>query len=55
MIMNNQITIGKRCIGQDNAPYIIAEVGVNHEGSMKRAKEFVRYKINHDVRSMQRR
>ena len=41
MIMNNQITIGKRCIGQDNAPYIIAEVGVNHEGSMKRAKELI--------------
>ena len=41
MIMNNQITIGKRCIGQDNAPYIIAEVGVNHEGSMRRAKELI--------------
>ena len=30
--------IGKRIINQDSFPYIIAEIGVNYEGSLSRAK-----------------
>ena len=37
-----QIQLGKRTITQTSAPYIIAEIGVNHEGSMDRARELIR-------------
>src|SRR5579863_8181973 len=39
----NTITLGKKTVTDDpNAqPYIIAEVGVNHEGSLVRAKELI--------------
>ena len=33
--------IGKRKIGQDHPTYIIAEAGINHNGSLKLAKELV--------------
>lgn len=35
------IDIGRRRVGDDTAPYIIAEIGVNHEGSLATAKELV--------------
>lgn len=35
------IEIEKRKIGQDYAPLVIAEIGINHEGSLKVAKEMV--------------
>ena len=35
------ITLGRRTIAEDSLPYIIAEIGVNHEGSMTRAKELI--------------
>jgi len=41
MILNDRITIGKHCIGFNNSLYIIAEVGVNHEGSMSKARELI--------------
>lgn len=34
--------IGNREIGDAHPPYIIAEIGVNHDGSVERAKELVR-------------
>ncbi len=34
--------IGKRTIGSGNPVYIIAEIGSNHDGSLKRAKELIR-------------
>lgn len=39
--MNNFIKIGKRKIGNNFQPFIIAEIGINHEGSMKKAKQMV--------------
>lgn len=36
------ISIGKRKIGLDFPPLVIAEIGINHEGDMKKAKKMVR-------------
>jgi sialic acid synthase SpsE len=41
MINNNYIQIGNRKIGADYPPLVIAEIGINHEGSLKVAKEMV--------------
>lgn len=35
------ITIGKRKIGPDFPPFVIAEIGINHEGSMEKAKRMI--------------
>lgn len=35
------ISIGKRKIGEAYAPFVIAEIGINHEGSMAKAKRMV--------------
>ncbi|TGL16972.1 acetylneuraminic acid synthetase [Leptospira yanagawae] len=35
------IKLGKRIISQNSKPYIIAEIGVNHEGSIEKAKELI--------------
>lgn len=39
--MNPYIEIEGRKIGQDYPPLVIAEIGINHEGSIKAAKEMV--------------
>ena len=39
--MNNFITIQGRKIGLDFEPLVIAEIGINHEGSLKTAFEMV--------------
>ena len=39
--MNPYIEIAGRKIGQDYPPLVIAEIGINHEGSLKVAKEMV--------------
>ena len=36
--MPRSVQLGKRMIQQDSKPYVIAEIGVNHEGSMQQAK-----------------
>jgi len=36
-----QIKLGNRIISADSKPYIIAEIGVNHEGSLEKAKELI--------------
>ena len=41
MINNNYIQIGNRKIGADYPPLVIAEIGINHEGSLRVAKEMV--------------
>lgn len=38
---NNFIQIGKRKIGPTYPPFVIAEIGINHEGSFKKAKRMV--------------
>ncbi len=35
------ISLGKRIISQCSQPYIIAEIGVNHEGSLDKARELI--------------
>ncbi|PIF31366.1 N-acetylneuraminate synthase [Flavobacterium sp. 9] len=39
--MNPYIEIAGRKVGADYAPLVIAEIGINHEGSLKVAKEMV--------------
>lgn len=39
--MENIIQLGKHVVSSENKPYIIAEIGVNHEGSLERAKEMI--------------
>ena len=36
-----KVIIGDRAIGPDEPTYVIAEAGVNHNGSLKRAKELI--------------
>jgi len=36
------ITIGNRKIGPDYPPLVIAEIGINHEGSLAKAKQMIR-------------
>lgn len=36
------IYIGKRAIGDDHPAYVVAEAGVNHNGSLARAKELIK-------------
>ena len=38
---NNTLKLGSRIISEDTLPYIIAEIGVNHEGSLKKAEELI--------------
>ena len=39
--MNPYITIAGRKIGPDFQPLVIAEIGINHEGSLEVAKQMV--------------
>jgi len=39
--MKTQITIGNRKIGEQFPPIVIAEIGINHEGSLEVAKKMV--------------
>ena len=39
--MRKTIEINGRKIGPDFPPLVIAEIGINHEGSLKAAKEMV--------------
>jgi sialic acid synthase SpsE len=45
--MSNKIRIGDRLIGTDYPPLVIAEIGINHEGSFEKAKMMV--KSSHDA------
>ena len=36
------IKLGRRIINEKSKPYFIAEIGVNHENSIKKAKKLIR-------------
>lgn len=38
----SEIKIGNRTIGAKHPPFVIAEIGINHEGSMAKAKRMIR-------------
>ncbi len=40
--MKNFIKIGTRKIGPDYPPFVIAEIGINHEGDIKKAKKMIK-------------
>ena len=54
--MKNYMQIGNRKIGEDYAPLVIAEIGINHEGSLKTAFEMVdaAYEAGEDNHELQR-
>jgi N-acetylneuraminate synthase (EC 2.5.1.56) len=37
----NEITIGNRKIGPEHPPLVIAEIGINHEGDIKKAMQMI--------------
>lgn len=39
---NPHIQIGKRKIGRDYPPFVVVEIGINHEGSVAKAKRMIR-------------
>ena len=38
MLLPNELVLGSRKITSKSLPYVIAEIGVNHEGSIETAK-----------------
>ena len=40
--MSNEITICNRSIGQDFSPFVIPEIGINHEGDFDKAKQMIK-------------
>jgi len=38
----NELRLGSTLVGPNTAPYVIAEIGVNHEGSMELARRLIR-------------
>lgn len=44
--MSKPFYVGKRRIGPDDPPFVIAEVGINHEGSFDKAVELVDAAVN---------
>ncbi|MFH0851868.1 MAG: N-acetylneuraminate synthase family protein [Candidatus Peregrinibacteria bacterium] len=40
-ILNLSLSISGRAVGPAHAPFVIAEIGINHEGSMEKAKRMV--------------
>ena len=39
--MKPTIQLGRRVLNSNSMPYVIAEIGVNHEGSMEQAKRLI--------------
>jgi hypothetical protein len=39
--MSASIVLGKKLVSRTSRPYIIAEIGVNHEGSLDQAKRLI--------------
>ena len=47
--MSKHFYIGERRIGPDEEPLVVAEIGINHNGSLKIAKEMVDAAINSGI------
>ncbi|MFW5713894.1 MAG: N-acetylneuraminate synthase family protein [Brevefilum sp.] len=47
--MNREIKIGKNIVGEGHPTYIIAEIGINHNGSVKIAKDLIKASFNAGV------
>ena len=41
MNIKNTLKLGSRIITEGSDPYIIAEIGVNHEGSLEKAEQLI--------------
>ena len=39
--MNREVTIGNRKVGDGHPAYIIAEIGINHNGSLDFARQMI--------------
>ena len=39
--MTREITLGKRLVGEGHPTYIVAEIGINHNGSLEIAKQLI--------------
>src|SRR5580704_3630198 len=39
--MTPSVTIGDRAVGADHSPFVVAEVGINHNGDLARALEMI--------------
>ena len=44
--MSNTVTIGDRRIGDGEPAYIIAEIGINHNGSIDQAKRLIQVAVS---------
>ena len=44
------IKLGNKIVGKESMPYIIAEIGVNHEGSLDLAKKLIDLAKKYDMR-----
>jgi len=40
--MNNKLTISNRLIDEKHSPFVIAEIGINHEGNFAKAKQMIK-------------
>jgi len=41
MKMKNEFKIGSRLIGKKYTPFVIPEIGINHEGDISKAKQMI--------------
>jgi N-acetylneuraminate synthase len=39
--MTREITLGKRRVGEGHPTYVVAEIGINHNGSLEIAKQLI--------------
>ena len=39
--MTREITLGKRLVGEGHPTYIVAEIGINHNGSLETARQLI--------------